>query len=536
MENHKHTHLIQKIKMKTFMPTLSLLLIIGGNLSAQSTAGDSLFNTLQVHNIYINFSQGNYWALLQNNKAYDDANDSSTYIPAQVIIDGTTIDSVGIQFKGNSSYYNYPSNKKPFTLSFNEYLPGQKYNGLKNINLNNLYQDPSFMREKMFLDFCQQKAIYAPRANYTRLYINGNYWGLYIMVERITKTFLKDRFGDNDDNLWKGDNGTSACANLKYYGTMSSYYNCYELKTNEPANDWSKLVNLTYQINMTTNAQFRDSVEAVMNTNSFIRAWAGYNLFVDFDSYPYRFIHNYYIYHDSITNKFQWIVWDVSTAFGMDVPMTIPQIENISVLYITPNATDRPLCNRMLADSIYKDTYLQTICSFANNDFLSTVLNPKIDSIYNLIKNDVYADPLKMYSNQNFDDNINIDINVSGIDYAGLKSFISNRSASVLTELNTLGYTNCPAIWTGVTDQNNLTKTDFNIYPNPASEAFTVSYNFDITAQVIFSLYDVFGRKVSEHKINSGQSIGIQNVNSGIYFYKATIEEEIISTGKLIVQ
>lgn len=518
--------------MKNQICTLALFLIIGSNLSAQSTAGDSLFNDTLVHSIYINFPQGNYWTLLVNNKAYDDANDSSSYIPASVIIDGTQLDSVGIQFKGNSSYYNYPSNKKPFTLSFNEYIAGQKYNGLKNINLNNLYQDPSFMREKMFLDFCQKKAIYAPRANYTRLYINGNYWGLYIMAERINKTFLKDRFGDNDDNLWKGDNGMGACADLKYHGTMSSYYNCYELKTNELANDWNKLVNLTYQINMTTNAQFRDSVEAVMNTNSFIRAWAAYNLFVNFDSYPYRFIHNYYIYHDSIANKFQFIVWDVSTAFGMDVPMTIPQIENISVLYVTPPSADRPLVDRMLADSIYKDTYLQTICSYANNDFLSSVLNPKIDSIYNRIKNWVWADSLKMYSNQNFDDNIMQDINVSGIDYAGLKPFIQNRSTSVLAELNTLGYTGCPAIWTNISE-NSQEGLELNIYPNPSNGIFNIQSASNIQKIEVF---DVIGNIVSEKTPNSKQeTINLNGVKSGLYILKVQSRNSIVAK-KLIVQ
>ncbi|MBL7888202.1 MAG: CotH kinase family protein [Bacteroidia bacterium] len=522
--------------MKKKITILALFLIIGSNLFAQSTAGDSLFNDTTVHSIYINFSQVNYWTLLQNNKAYDDANDSSTYIPAQVIVDGQQLDSVGIQFKGNSSYYNYPSNKKPFTLSFNEYISGQKYNGLKNINLNNMYQDPSFMREKMFLDFCNAKAMYAPRANYARLYINGNYWGLYLMVERITKTFLKDRFGDNDDNLWKGDGSGSSCADLKYHGTLTSYYNCYELKTNELANDWSKLINLTYQINMTTNTQFRDSVEAAMNTQSFISAWAAFNLFVEFDSYPYRFIHNYYIYHDSIANKFQFIVWDASTAFGMDVPMTIPQIEAISVLYVTPLATDRPLVNRMLANSVYKDTYLKTICSFADNDFLPSVLNPKIDTLYNRIKNFVYAETMKMYSNQNFDDNITQNINVSGIDYPGLKPFIQNRSASVLAELNTLGYTNCPAIWTGINETNSGNEIGLNIYPNPFTESTTLQTN-KVLKNATLTVYNSYGQTVKQIKNIYGQTIILQrdNLSSGLYFIRLTQDHEVITANKFII-
>jgi spore coat protein H len=465
--------------------------------SGQSTAGDSLFNDSQVHVINLNFSQPSYWNDLVNNKAFDDANDTSTYIPATVIIDGNQLDSVGIQFKGNSSYYNYPSNKKPFTLSFNEYISGQKYNGLKNLNLNNLYQDPTFMREKVFLDFLNAKGLYAPRANYAKLYINGTYWGLYLMVERVNKTFAKDRFDNNGGNLFKGDNEMAACADLKYHGTLQSYYNCYELKTNETANDWTDLINLTDKVMNTSSAEFRDSMEKVLNTNSFIGAWAACNLFADFDSYSFRYQHNYYIYHNTATDKFDWITWDVSTAFGMDIPMTVSQVETLSVLYLTPQAGDKPLSQRMLADSTYKDTYLDYICSFASNDFKPSVLFPKIDSIANIIRPEVYADNLKMYSNPDFEDNIDSTTNINGYDVAGLKSFITNRSASVLGELNTLGYTNCPGIFAGINDtkQNAISLIT---YPNPTNTTTTIEYFLHEPGDVKFYVFDGFGRLVRE--------------------------------------
>ncbi|MBX9851618.1 MAG: CotH kinase family protein [Cytophagaceae bacterium] len=498
--------------MKIIAFLFALFLFAASNLNgqSQSTAGDDLFNADIIYTIDINFSQANYWTQLQNNKSFDDANDTSTYIPATVIINGISLDSVGIQFKGNSSYYNYPSNKKPFTLSFNEYLPGQEYDNLKSINLNNLYQDPTFMREKLFLDFLNEKGLYAPRANYARLYINGSYWGLYLMVERVNKTFLKDRFILNTGNLFKGDRGTSACAYLTYYTGMTNYYNCYELKTNETANDWSDLIDLTYQINNTTNAQFRDSVEAVMNTNSFIGAWAAYNLFIDFDSYPYRFVHNYYLYHNPITNKFEWIVWDASTAFGLDVPGTISQIENTSVLYLESPQSNRPLCQRMLADNIYKDSYLKYVCSFANNDFLPSVLNPKIDSLYNRIKFYVYADAMKMYSNTDFDNNIN----APNGSIPGLKSFIANRSTSVLNELASLGYTGCPQIIAGISKNNSSDIQNITIFPNPSANEITI--NLESPKQFEAALYNALGELLI--KVMDQKQINISGLPSGIYY------------------
>jgi hypothetical protein len=429
--------------MKThnqFIKTISLLLLLisASQLNAQ-TEGDALFSPAAVHTIQLTFTQGNYWNQLTSGKAYDDANDTSTYIPATVTIDGTLLDSVGIQLKGNSSYYNYPGNKKPFTLSFDEYIGSQRFDGLRNINLNNGYQDPTLLREKLFLDFLNGQGLYAPRANYAKLYINSTYWGLYLMVERVDKNFCKNRVGNKQGNLFKGDNAGASCATLQYHGVMSAYYNCYELKTNTTANDWSDLVNLTYEIYATDNNEFKDSIEAIMNTPSFIGAWAACNLFVEFDSYAFRYPHNYYIYHNTATDKFDWITWDASTAFGMDVPGTVSQIENTSVLYTTPPATNHPLTNRMLADSFYLSTYLNTVCRYANYDFLPSVLNPKIDALANLIRTDYYADTQKQYTNQNFEDNIINNIVVNNYTVLGLKSFITNRSSSVLTELYGLG-------------------------------------------------------------------------------------------------
>lgn len=417
---------------------ITLIFIFALQISFAQTEGDSLFAPAKVHVIQLSFSQGNYWNLLTSGKSFDDANDTSTYIAGTVTIDGTVLDSVGIQLKGNSSYYNYPSNKKPFTFSFDEYKGNQRYDGLKNINLNNGYQDPTLMREKMFLDFLNEQNLFAPRANYAKLYINGTYWGLYLMVERVDKNFVKNRVGNKQGNLFKGDNASAACATLQYHGVMSAYYNCYTLKTNTTANDWSDLVNFCYEIYATDTTEFKDSLEAIFNTPSFIGSWAACNLFVDFDSYAFRYPHNYYIYHNTATNKFDWITWDVSTAFGMDVPGTVSQIENTSILYTTPPSSNHPLTNRMLADSFYRAKYLNTVCRYANYSFLPSVLNPKIDSLTNLIRADIYADNQKQYSNQNFDSNIIKTINV-GFDIPGLKSFIANRSQSVLTELFGLG-------------------------------------------------------------------------------------------------
>src|SRR5207253_2396683 len=98
----------------------------------------------------------------------------------------------------------------------------------------------------------------------------------------VDKTFLKDRFPDNNGNLFKGD----PSGDLKWINsTASSYYTKYELKTNNTANNWSDLVHLLDKINNTATVSFHDSMESVMHTTSVLKSWALTNMFVDLDSY-----------------------------------------------------------------------------------------------------------------------------------------------------------------------------------------------------------------------------------------------------------
>lgn len=499
--------------MKAFFKAVAapalLLLLLPGGVRAQS--GDALFNDTSIHAIYLSFSQPNYWSLLSSGKTYDDANDTATYIAASVTIDGTAMDSVGVQFKGNSSYYNVPGNKKPFTLAFDEYVDTQRYDGLKSINLNNGYQDPTLLKEKMFLDFCNEVGgINAPRANYAKLYINGSYYGLYLMVERVAKKFCKERFGNGDGTLYKGDTPAPSCANLKYHGTMSSYYNCYDLKLNDSANNWTDLVALTRKINQSTDAQFYDSVSSALNITSFVRAWAACNLLVSFDSYPFRFKHNYYLYHNTATDRFEWIVWDASTAFGADIPLSISDIKNTSVLYLTSPVTDAPLTKRMLADSAARAAYFQAICSLTNYRSAAEWSN-RVDVLANRIRPAMYADPNKPYSTTQFDDNLSMDVNI-GSDVPGLKPLIAARLTRVLGEMDSLGV-NCSAVGTGIVAVH--AAPVFSVSPNPSLSAARVVLAGSELAEI--HVRDVLGRVWFSGVITNELVLDTQHWPRGIF-------------------
>ena len=97
-----------------FMKKLLLLLFLSPFFSLKSNAadGDSIWSANFIHDIYLNFSQPSYYDSLINTHVND------TYMSCDVIFDGRTMPTIGVKFKGNSSFNN-PSVKKSMKLDFN---------------------------------------------------------------------------------------------------------------------------------------------------------------------------------------------------------------------------------------------------------------------------------------------------------------------------------------------------------------------------------------------------------------------------------
>lgn len=505
---------------KVFLLQLALCL---GALYAQNE-GDSLFNPPVIHTVKFYFSQPNWYDSLVYYKPLD------IKMRGDVEIDGVYISNVGVQFKGNSSFNN-PSQKKSWKIDFNEFVSGQKYNGLKVINLNNAFKDPSFLREKLALDFCNENGIPAPRCTYANVYVNDVLWGFYTLVEQVNTTFLKRWFNENNGNLFKGDPQGS----LQWYGSNpSSYYSKYELKTNETLNDWSDLVHLIDVINNKPSGQFYDSLESVLTSSLAIKAWAFNILFANLDSYQGSG-HNYYIYHDLFNNKFGWITWDVNEAFGnFNQGMSISQLENLDIFYIPAPASGRPLTNKMLQNTSYKNQYINELCGLLNY-FDTTLLYRKIDSLSNIIRPHVYADTKKFYSNADFENNINNDLTGAGnppFNIPGIKKFILNRRNSVESQLAANGCL--------LSVNENLGDYRFAVFPNPADLVIKITMDKSVIQNYIhLELKDITGRVIKTIDFNGVNTenieITVDDLNEGMYFLLLYSNNQHIGTQKIII-
>ncbi len=278
-------------------------------------SGTNLFDNSYVHEVKIYFDDPNFWETLVFN--YDNGIYSGDfeYLEApSVYIDGTLIETVGVRHKGFSSYFASNEFKKSLKLDFDQFIEDQEYDGLRKVNLNNGVGDPAFLRDLLCYDMIRETGAPAPRVSHTRVYINDEYWGLYVLVEQIDKTFLSENFDDNDGNLFKNKGWSS----LEWLGNnVNEYKENFDLKTNETEDDWTGFIELHDVINNSSNSEFQEEIQRIFDVPNYLKILAIDVATNNWDSYI-EHGRNFYLYQAPDDGKFHWIPWDYNLAMGGD--------------------------------------------------------------------------------------------------------------------------------------------------------------------------------------------------------------------------
>ena len=349
-------------------------------------------DSIQVIEIFFSFS--NWDSQLDANEA------TETYIYADSIrINGTSFDSCGVRYKGNSSYN--PSNQKnPLRIELNTIKANQDYQGFTDIKLSNGYKDPSMIREILTYQILENY-MDCPRSNFARVYINGQYRGVYTNNESIKDDFNEAHY-DADDTYFKcnpvggAGPGGGTSPDLKYLGTDStSYFNGYELKSTY---GWNRLVTLCN----TLNNDFQN-IESTLDIDRAIWMLAFNNVLVNLDSYNGAFRQNYYISWDK-NGRFVPTVWDVNMSFGGFPGGTGSGAFTPSTLDPFSNSTsvNHPLIQQIMANPLYKRMYMAHVRTMVQEMFESGQYETWAQSLMALADSSVQADPYKFYSYNQF--------------------------------------------------------------------------------------------------------------------------------------
>jgi hypothetical protein len=349
-------------------------------------------DTIQLIEIFFSFS--NWDAQLDANEA------SETYIYADSVrINGEVFDSCGVRYKGNSSYDPF-SQKNPFHIELNTIKANQDYHGITDLKLSNGYKDPSMIREILSYQILSQY-MDCPGSNFARVYINGEYRGVYTNNESISKDFnlahyyLKDTYFKCNPMGGAGP-GSNASPDLKYLGADSSAYtNAYELKSDF---GWNRMLSLCSILNN----DFQN-IENVLDIDRAIWMLAFNNVLVNLDSYSGAFRQNYYLSWD-INGRFVPTVWDLNMSFGgfpggtgtgTTVPTTLDPFSNA-------NSINHPLIKQILADPMYKRMYMAHVRTIVEETFANGAYETWAQNLMNLADSSIQADPYKFFTYSQF--------------------------------------------------------------------------------------------------------------------------------------
>lgn len=391
-----------------------------------------LYDETVLRTMELSFSQPDWWEQLRN--LYDTGID----IPADLTVEGVTYSDVGVRFKGNSSYVlTGGSQKKSFNISLDSFVSGQELYGYETLNLNNSYTDPTFCREvlasKIFRNF-----VPTPKANFVKLVINGENWGVYANVQQVSKDMIEEWFQSRDGNRYKASqalpNAFDDGSALTWLGAgVAPYLDNYDLKTPTNPNPWADLITVCYTLNNTPLGQLQQELQPIFNVDRAIWMLVTSNVFVDPDSYV-RAGEEYFLYQDEVHGRLNVVQYDLNESFGASFMNGFSVNSRIEVPpFYHDDESGLPLLNVMIQEPELRQVYLAHMRTLVEKWLDWNVVGPIVNQYYALIDAEVQADDKKLYSYQRFLDNRTRSVSTGFLQSAaGLKQLVEERREFLL--------------------------------------------------------------------------------------------------------
>jgi spore coat protein CotH len=331
-------------------------------------------------------------------------------VPAKLTVDGKVLAAnVGVHFRGMTSYMAVPKGKKhSINLSVNFMDKDQRVAGYRTLNLLNSNSDPTFLRTALY-QYISRQYIAAPKANYMRVAINGESWGVFVNVEQFNSDFTLENYGSAKGTRWKTPGSPGGRAGLAYRGDdPAPYKSAYEIKTKDDPKAWSDLIHLCKVLNQTPPEQLEKALEPILDTDGALRFLALDKTLINNDGYWVR-TSDYSLYEDP-KGKFHLTPQDANE--------TLREVEMMGgrgrgggnsaaggvALDPMANADDpeKALMNRLLAVPALKAKYLGYVKDIAEKWLDWSRLGPLAAQFQAVIAEDIKKDTKKLDSTENF--------------------------------------------------------------------------------------------------------------------------------------
>jgi spore coat protein CotH len=358
-------------------------------LPAAAQTSDDVFRASTLMRVDLELHSAD-WAKLKENFQ------TNTFYPADFKWNGQTVFNVGIRSRGRGS--RNPT-KPGLKVDFDKYAANQRFLGLKSLVLDNLTQDPSGIHETVSMRFYERLGIPTPRETHVRLYVRGEYIGIYAIVESVDKELLKRVYGaigeDTQNDGWLYEFVWQDHWLFTDLGTgLDEVKLRFDATTHESKSDEEKyrpIQELITLANQTPGDRFAEVIGPRFDLPGFIRFVAAQAYLGDTDGFLGSFgMNNFYLYR--LENQIQHVLiaWDTDNTFwGATFPVLPPR--------------DNVLMAQLMRLPQYEALWYQELAranELAQQDnWLATEIARQAEMIDGAMREDVY----KPYSNNSYE-------------------------------------------------------------------------------------------------------------------------------------
>jgi spore coat protein H len=386
---------------------VACLLLVGAAPAAAQTT-DDLFDSATVNDLQL-------WINARDLERLRLTYTENTYYQADMEWRGIRVRNAAVRSRGNVTRN---ADKPGLRVDFNRYASGQRFLGLTSLILDNLVQDPGFIRESVTMSMFARMGLAAPREAYVRLFVNGAFQGLYAVVEPMDTSFLERTMGDRSGYLF--DYEWIHPFYTEYLGEdLSPYKARFKPETKEAAGDvtlYAPIHDLFAEINRPDDGGWRENVERLLDVPAFLMHIAVEQFVSEADGLLGNWaMNNFYLYRPADSVRHQILPWDRDGSF---------QVIDSSIMIRT---SDNLLFQRLMAYDDLREAYLQAVEACARAAAEGDWLENLIVARAGLVRGAVAADTHKPYTVDDFEAHA-----------AFLQAFAHLRSGIVLAEVAAL--------------------------------------------------------------------------------------------------
>ena len=307
-------------------------------------------------------------------------------VPASLTIEGLLYD-VDIAYRGS---YTRKFRKRSYRI---EFINPKMFSGAREIHLNAEFKDPSLFRSKLSFDFFNDLGVLSPESQHINLTRNDSHKGVYLQLESVDEFFLKKR-GLPPGPIYYAVNNDANFSLLRDEKMKDSLLSGYQRAFGKPSDDdiLLKFINI---INTAPLSTFPSEISQAIHIDKFFRWLAGTVCTMNNDG----FTHNYALYHNSETSKFEIIPWDYDATWGRKVDGGVMQHNFIPL----EGKKSNHLCYLLMRVPEFRKLYRNILEEILETKFTTDYMENRVVSLHTTLRPHMLLDPYKNSKMDKFD-------------------------------------------------------------------------------------------------------------------------------------